>query len=300
MRVVVTGPATFLGRAVVDRLTARGDEVTALDAPGALARADAVVHTAPAAVLAAPLAPRRLLGRTAVATTDRVLAAARDAGVDRVVVVTGTAVFGDTGGRTVDEAERADRRTRIAAVDVLQRAHARAVAAAARQPVVLALPGLLHGDGDPGPIGLLVRQVAAGGPVPILPAFGATLTHRDDAAAGVLRVLDAGRDGRAYVLGGEPATLGRVVRTVAALAGQPVPRPLPPAALRVAGPLAPALAAAGGLPAALPGLLRALDGRTCYARDTRARRELAHTSRSLEAGLRATLAPAPPAPPTPG
>jgi len=117
--------------------------------------------------------------------------------------------------------------------------------------------------------------------------------HGPDAAVAEewrLRVLDAGRDGRAYVLGGEPATLGRVVRTVAALAGRPVPRPLPPAALRVAGPLAPALAAAGGLPPALPGLLRALDGRTCYARDTRARRELAHASRSLEAGLRATLA----------
>ncbi len=110
----------------------------------------------------------------------------------------------------------------------------------------------------------------------------------------MVRVLDDGRDGRAYVLGASPRPSGGSCAPSPPWPGSRCRGPCPRRRCGSRDP-GPALAAAGGLPAALPGLLRALDGRTCYARDT-ARRELAHTSRSLEAGLRAALAPAPPTP----
>ena len=304
MRIFATGTTGFVGSVVAEQLRARGDTVVALVRdpakaelltkagrtvivgdladPDALRRGcagcDAVVHAG--AIYEVGIgAPRRIdMYEANVSGTERVLSAARDVGVRRVVHVSSIVVFGDTQGAVVDETfARASAYTSYYD-ETKAVAHRMAEGFGERGlPVVIAQPGQIYGPGDHSGIGALLRRAAAGKlPVLTFGDLGLNFVHVADAADGIVRILDRGRPGQSYVLGGELARLRDAVRIAATLAGKPAPRfEVPARLLRFAARLRPDVAE----------VVRSADGVTFWATDAKARTELGYAPRSLREGL---------------
>jgi nucleoside-diphosphate-sugar epimerase len=302
--VFATGTTGFLGSVIAERLRERGDTVVALVRdpakaellkkagrdvivgdladPDALKRGcdgcDAVVH-AGAIYEVGINAPRRIdMYEANVNGTERVLGAALAVGVPRVVHVSSIVVFGNTNGTVVDETyRRADAFTSYYD-ETKTLAHRVAEGFVAKGlPVVIAQPGQIYGPGDHSGIGAIFRRAAAGKlPVLTFGDLGLSFVHVADVASGIVALIDRGRPGEAYVLGGEMARLREAVRVVASLAGKPVPRfEVPPAVLRFAARLRPDVAE----------VVKSADGVTFWATDAKARTELGYAPRSLREGL---------------
>lgn len=305
MRVFVTGATGFIVGEVARRLRARGDEVVALvrnperahgldcelvqgdlgDA-GAIRRGlegcDAAVHGAAVYQVGVAGKNAAAMREANVGGTERVLGAALELGIPKVVHVSTVAVFGNTRGQVVDETSGPVSRP-LAVYDETKR-EAHEVAGrliAAGLPCVIAQPGAVYGPGDPSQLGGTLRRVAAGRmPVIAFGDCGLNAVHRDDVADGILLALDRGSPGEAYVLGGELTTLGAMAATVARLSGRRTPRSLPPATLRLVARLSPRFR----------DLVASSDGVTYWASDAKARRELGYAPRGMEQGLRDTFA----------
>ena len=128
MKVVVTGGAGFIGRAIVERLAVRGDSVTALVRDPsraaflqhdgvtlvasnladhaalreAMAGADALIHGAGSYRVGIRASERPKMWEANVGATEHVLDAAIAAAVPRMVYISTINIFGNTGGRIVD------------------------------------------------------------------------------------------------------------------------------------------------------------------------------------------------------
>jgi len=319
MRVFVTGGTGFIGGRLVGGLRQRGDEVVALVRSPASAVAlraagcelvegdladtealrrgvegcDAVVHAAAWYKVGVTAADAERMRDVNVGGTERVLDAAIDARVGRIVHVSTVTVFGNTRGRIVDETyERPLDEGFLSAYDETKHAaHLIALERARRgAPVVIAQPGGAYGPGDPSQVGeqLLLAQrgklhyVTFGD-------MGFTAAYVDDVAAGLLLVLDRGLIGESYVLGGQPTTMKEAVAIAARTGGHKPPRLVMPTAMvkamtpfgRVVGPLL-------GQPPNLSELVRACDGVTYWATHAKAQRELGYAPRDLETGLQET------------
>lgn len=188
MKVVVTGATGFIGGAIARRLIERGDAVTALvrDAgaaselaalgatvaqgsildPNAIARAargaDVLVH---AAGIVSPRVSARALRWTFVAGTENVLAAARHAGLERVVMISSADV-------TLANLDRVhwDEKRDLAHPPLGERARAMRLAeeiALSSSDGALAVtalrPGWVWGPGDLSTLPALVREAREGG-----------------------------------------------------------------------------------------------------------------------------------------
>lgn len=304
MRVFATGTTGFLGSVVAERLRARGDTVVQLvrdpakaellkktgrevlvgdlGDPDALKRGcdgcDAVVHAG--AIYEVGIgAPRRLdMYRANVTGTEAVLGAALAVGVRKVVHVSSIVVFGDTGGKVVDETYRRGDGYTSYYDETKTLAHRVAEGFSAKGlPVTIAQPGQIYGPGDHSGIGAVLRRAAAGKlPVLTFGDLGLDFVHVADVAGGILSLVDRGRAGEAYVLGGEMARLRDAVRIMASLAGRPAPRfEVPASILRFAARLRPDVAE----------VVKSADGVTFWASDAKARAELGWAPRSLREGL---------------
>ena len=323
MRVVVTGGTGFIGRAVVRQLRARGDSVVAIvrDPLRAGSLSERGAEIAPADVAAADveaagerLAPLmsgadgaiHLAGDYRVGIPDRdrpgmfaanvtavanVIDAAVSAAVARIVVVSTANVLGNTHGRIVDEKFRRDPaegflswydETKVRGRDVALERIARGA------PVTIAMPGTIYGPGDHSAIGQQLRLAFEGGlRYRVLDDVGVALTHVDDEAAGIIRVLDGGRIGEAYGLLAGTQRLRDALEVAARLGGHRIPRlRLPTPFLRAFAPLAPVLGGRLMLPPNMREVVRASAGVTYWMSADKARRELGFTARDLETGLR--------------
>ena len=225
---------------------------------------------------------RRAMFDVNVRGTELVLSLAGDAGVERVVYVSTIAVFGNTGGRVVDETYR---RTDAAYTSYYEatkvRAHEIAERLAARGlPVIIVQPGQVYGPGDHSGFGALLASFARGR-LPLLPFadLGLNMTYRDDIAAGVALALDRGAPGRSYVMGGEISRVRDVLATLARVLGRTPPRWTVPYAL---------LDAVAAARPAFREVVRSAKGVTFWATDARARAELGYAPRDLATGLRQT------------
>jgi nucleoside-diphosphate-sugar epimerase len=321
VKAFITGGTGFIGGHLVRRLRARGDEVVALvrdpgragaaaalgcilapgdvTEPAAVRRAadgcDAVFHLAGIYRVGISRRDRPAMYAANVRGTEVVLDAAADAGVPRIVYASTCNVFGNTKGRIVDETYERDLADGFLSFydETKYLAHQLALERIrGGDPVVIAQPGGTYGPGDHSEVGWMIRRLLAGRlPFRLFPELGLTFVHVEDVADGILLAHDRGRPGEAYVIGGEVATMGDVLDRVGALAGRRVPkRTIPPLLIRMSAPLGPLASRLMGTPPNLAEAMRAAHGVTYWATDSKARRELGYEPRSLDEGLRQTLA----------
>jgi nucleoside-diphosphate-sugar epimerase len=320
MKAFVTGGTGFIGRRLVSRLRERGDEVVALvrspDKAGDLRDqgvelvqgdlsseqairdgvkgCDAVFHVAAVYKVGIPSSEREAMWESNVAGTERVLDAAIEAGVPRIVYVSTVAVFGNTSGNVVDESYHRPGDDFLSCYDETKyRSHQVALERIAKgAPIVIVQPGGVYGPGDHSELGNIIDQARTGKlRMLMFPETGFNLVHVDDVADGILRAHDRGAVGESYVLGGQIARMRDLIEKVAEIAGRKAPkRELPVAAMKIAIPIGPLVGKAMGFPPNLRELIRTSDGVTYWATDDKARRELGYAPRDMDTGLRETLA----------
>jgi dihydroflavonol-4-reductase len=313
----VTGGTGFIGSRVVKRLRDRGDEVVVLarspeksaglDAEvvqGDLGDADAIrrgmegcqaaFHIAADYRVGMPTSKREAMFDANVRGTERVLDAAADAGVERVVYVSTVNAFGNTNGQTVDETYSRDESHGFVSYydETKYLAHKLAQErAAAGAPVVIVQPGLVYGPGDRAIVGQLIDQASRGKmPAKAFPDLGYNAAFVDDVADGIILAHDKGRLGESYVLGGEITTQGQLIDKAAEIGGEKPPRmTVPPLVLKAMIPVGRFVGPAMGLPPNLREMISAAHNVTYLARDDKARRELGYQPRDLDTGLRETI-----------
>jgi dihydroflavonol-4-reductase len=318
VRVFVTGATGFIGGRVARGLRDRGDEVVALvrdpakaDAlreigcellQGDLASldaikagvegADAVIHGGAIYQVGIKSSEREAMFDANVRGTARVLDAAIEARVPRIVFISSAVVFGHTRGEVAREDYRRPERdfasyyeeTKVLAHEIAEERIARGA------PVIIVQPGAVYGPNDHSELGTMIEQAATGKlKAKMLSEGGFCLVHVQDLADGILLALDHGEVGEAYILAGDKLTMGELVDRVSGLAGRKSPRmKMPTPMLKASAPLGPVIGPMLGFPPNLGELVRAGQV-TYYADDSKARRELGYTTRPLDEGLRDTI-----------
>lgn len=313
----MTGATGFLGSEIARKLRARGDEVvalvrnpakaTALESqgcelvPGDLSDDDAIragMSTCEAAIHAGamyevgiPASERPAMYEANVAGTERVLQAAQDIGLPRIVYVSTQGVLGDTGGRVVDEEHEAPSPSGTYYEETKYLAHQVALRfIRAGLPCIIVMPGFTYGPDDPSAIGELIeRFLAKKLPALPLPTVGGSYAHRDDVTNGILAALDKGRPGQSYILGGDKVRQSEFVAALAAQVGRKPPPSMPTFLLKAIAPLGPLIGPPMGFPPNIRETLSS-DGATYWGSHEKATRELGYKPRPLEQGLRDLLA----------
>jgi nucleoside-diphosphate-sugar epimerase len=316
MRLFLTGGTGFLGGRLAAALRGRGDEVVALvRSPGrsaalrelgcelvegdvadeeALRRGldgcDASVHAAAFYRIGVTTADAARMRDVNVRGTERVIDAATEAGVGRIIFVSTVNVFGNTKGRIVDETYERPLEDGFLSVydETKHAAHQAAIDRAGRgAPVIVAQPGAVYGPGDVSQVGEPLRLALRGKLRYVtFGALGFTAVHVDDAIAGLLLVIDRGRVGESYVLGGETTTMKEAVALAARAGGKRPPRLVMPTTLvRMMAPFGRVIGPLIGQPPNIRELIRASDGVTYWATHAKAERELGYAPRDLETGL---------------
>jgi dihydroflavonol-4-reductase len=320
MKVFVTGGTGFIGGHVVRKLRDRQDEVVALVRDpekgrelrdigcdlvvGSLADeeairdgmrgCDAVIHGAAVYEVGIPKSEHAAMYEANVLGTERVLRAALEGKVPKVVYISTVGAFGNTHGAVVDETyiHPGDsytsyyEETKVKAHQIAQR-----LIDDEGLPGVIVQPGGVYGPGDHSAIGTQMNQFLAGRmPLIAFPDLGFNMVHVDDVATGVLLALDRGEVGEAYVLGGQITTMRESLETLARVANKKAPtRAMPTSVLKAMTPIGPVVAKLMGQPPNLSELISAADGVTYWAKHDKAIETLGYSPRGLEQGLRDTL-----------
>jgi dihydroflavonol-4-reductase len=245
---LVTGATGFIGWHVARLLLERGQPVRALARsgsrvkeleletvtgdlrdPGSLERA-----VAGCGVLFHIAADYRLwardpgeLYRSNVDGTRNILAAARNAGVERVVYTSTVGCIGMPRDRegTEDTAVGIEEMTGAYKRSKFQAEETALEFARGGFPVVIVNPTAPVGDHDfkPTPTGKIVLDFLRGD----MPAFvdtGLNLVDVRDTAAGHLQALERGRPGERYILGCQNLTLQQILQRLATISGRKAPR----------------------------------------------------------------------------
>jgi nucleoside-diphosphate-sugar epimerase len=320
VKVFLTGGTGFIGGEVARQLRQRGDEVVCLvrspekaaklrelgcelhggdlgDEPAirkGVEGCDAVIHAAAMYEVGIPASQRPAMYEANVGGTERVLSAALEAKVPRVVYVSTVGIFGNTHGRVVDESyvnpetdfTSCYEETKLEAHKVAQR-----MIAEQGLPAVIVQPGGVYGPGDTSQVADLLEQFFAGR-LPLLPfpEMGICMSHVEDIAGGILLALDKGKAGETYVISGPATTMREAIETVAKVSGRKAPkRALPTALMKAMIPIGPLVGKVMGQPPNLRELISSADGVTFWAGYDKARQELGYEPRGMEEGLRQTL-----------
>jgi nucleoside-diphosphate-sugar epimerase len=319
VKAFVTGATGFIGGNLAEHLTTRGDDVVALvRSPNKAVRlrelgcrlvegdlgnegairegvtgCDAAFHVGAVYKVGVRASEHPAIYQANVEGTKRVLDAAIDGRVSRIVYVSTNGVFGNTHGKVFDETyERLPEDFLSYYEETKYLAHREAKARIDRGAAILiAQPGVAYGPGDTSQLGIFIDQVRTGRmPVKVFPEVGFNFVFVDDLVEGILLVHDKGRIGETYILGGEIATVDKLIDLVATLSGRRPPRfTLPPVFAKLAIPLGPVIGPVFKLPPNLREVIRSAQGVTYWATHEKATRELGYTPRDLESGLRQTL-----------
>jgi dihydroflavonol-4-reductase len=311
---LVTGATGFLGSRLVRVLAARGDGVRALvrrgsdlrrlaalpgaevdrvegdvtDAAslrGALDGVERVFHCAGVHGLGSDDAAR--MRAVNVGGTQNVLRAAAERRILAVHVSSVVALGPTRPGELADESHWTGDTPRSAYEATKREAHriGRSMARAGAR-LRIALPVTLYGPDDPGLTGRAHAWLAGGAVrVAALGSMPVTLLHVDDCAEGLALVAERGADGDEYILGGACVTFREWFTLAATLAGRRPPAVwLPDALVRGVG------AASRVASSRVHEALAMSAGARWAFRADKAKRDLGWTPRSLEEGLRETMA----------
>ncbi len=320
MKVFVTGGTGFIGGEVVRQLREHGDDVvclarnpdkaTRLSAQGCqivsgdlseteairngMEGCDAVVHAAAMYEVGIPAKQHPAMWEANVAGTERVMNAALDAKVPKIVYVSTCGVFGNTHGKVVDETYEHPGKeftsyyeeTKLEAHRIVKR-----MIADQSLPAIIVQPGGVYGPEDTSQVADLLQEFFAGKLVLMpFPEFGICLTHVEDIAGGILLAIDKGRIGETYVLSGPATTMREAIETVATATGRKAPkRAMPVALMKAMTPIGPLVGKMFGQPPNLRELISSADGVTFWASHEKASGELGYAPRGMEEGLRQTL-----------
>jgi len=314
MHYMLTGATGFVGRRVLAKLLARGDEVTALvrsveraqELAGpsvrlvegditdrasllpAMAGADGVFHVA--GWYQVGLNRPDLAHQINVAGTRNVLEMMAELGIAKGVYTSSLAVNGDTKGAVVDERYRFQGK-HVSDYDRTKwQAHFEVAEPLidAGLPLVIVQPGLIYGPGDASPSGQAIIDYV-GGKLPALPTRAAYCwAHVDDVADGHLLAMDRGRVGQSYILAGPCHSLIEAFQIAESVFGLPAPRLWIPAwLLRALAVPVSWLDRWLPLPPRYSGeALRVQGGVTYLGTNRKAQEELGYRPRPLAEGLR--------------
>ena len=320
MKVFVTGGTGFIGGEAVRQLRARGDEVACLVrspekagklreldcelVSGDLGDADALrsgmegcdglIHAAAMYEVGIPAKQHPAMYEANVRGSERVLQAALDAKVGKVVYVSTVGIFGNTHGKVVDESyEHPGKEFTSYYEETKLEGHriAKRMMAEDGLPGVIVQPGGVYGPGDESQVADLLKEFFAGRLFLLpFPELGICLTHVEDIAAGILLALDKGKAGETYVISGPATTIREAIDTVASASGRKAPkRALPTGLLKALAPIGPLVGKLSGQPPNLREMISSGDGVTFWAGYEKAGHELGYAPRPLEEGIRETL-----------
>ena len=320
MKVFVTGGTGFIGGEVVRQLRDRGDEVVCLVRTPAKATTlrelgcelvsgdlgdeaairkgmtscDAVIHAAAMYEVGIPAKQRLAMWEANVAGTERVMKAALEEKVPRIVYVSTVGIFGNTRKQVVDENYKNPEtdftsyyeETKLEAHKLVQR-----MIDEQELPAIIVQPGGVYGPGDTSQVADLLEQFFAGKlPLMPFPELGICMSHVEDIASGVLLALHRGGLGETYVISGPVTTMREVIQTVAKVSGRQAPRrKLPTALMKAMIPVGPLVGKVMGQPPNLRELISSADNVTFWAGYDKAQRELGYSPRGMDEGLRQTL-----------
>jgi len=314
--IFITGGSGFIGRNLIRALRSRGDDVRALarsdtaisrvTAVGAtpvrgdlddttalrdgMRGCDVVIH---AAGQINEWGPREQYRRDNVTGTANVIAAAREAGVGRLVHLSSDAALADgTPMARIDESRPLPRHpyARYCATKAEAEALVLAANGASLETIVLR-PRLVWGGDDTSMLPLLIEAVRDGRFMWINGGRHLTSTcHVANLVDGVLRAVDSGRPGEAYALtDGEPLVLRDFMTRMLATQGvNPGKKSIPFAVARATAWLAETLWDGLSLRGKPPitRMIVCLFGQEVTLVDAKARRELGYVGpKSVEAGL---------------
>jgi nucleoside-diphosphate-sugar epimerase len=317
MRYFITGSTGFLGGEIARQLRRDGHDVVALvrtpakaealqrlgvtlavgditnraSLPGPMAGVDGVFHCAAWYKVGQDSAEAEQIN---VAGTRHVLETMRELGVAKGVYTSTVAVFSDTEGQLVDESYRHDGPFLSEYDRTKWQAHYEVAApmAAAGLPLVILMPGAIYGPGDTSGLRSFFVQYLRGklAAVPARTAF--CWAHVEDVARAHLLAMEKGRVGESYIVAGPPHSMIEALQIAERITGIKAPALHPPPTLmKAASTVMGALGALVTLPPELTAEgLRVLAGVTYFGSNAKARRELGYEPRSLEDGLRETLA----------
>ena len=325
MRALVTGGSGFFGghlvRALLEarwtvRLLARptsriaeglrrrveifsGDVTDAASIRRAVLGCDAVFHAA--ALVKRWVRDRSAFERVNVEGALAVIREAAASGVRRIVYTSSFFALGcsdDGPGGVIDEEHRRDlghwhteyERTKAVADERV------AALASEGAPVVTLYPAVIYGPGELTEGNLVGRLVLdfAEGRVPGIPGRGDRkwgYAFAEDVARGHLLAFEMGKPGGRYILGGENCTVDRFFEVLGSLLGKKPPRlHLPCGLLSAVAFFEEVKARSTGRDPKITRAEAATYRHHWAYDDSRARRELGYRGRSLEEGLRATVA----------
>lgn len=269
---------------------AEGDITAAESLPAAFAGVEVVFHCAARVEM-----PRRMtaaIWNANVTGTENVLTACRRAGVRRLVHCSTVDAIGlPENGQPADEStpwnwdrlgvENAYARSKL-------EAHRRVQAAAADGlDAVLVCPAFMFGAYDPHPSsGRLIRQ-AARSPFILDPGGGNNFVDVLDVARAMISVVEKGRRGETYILGGENLPYAEIFTLIRqALGLHPAPRLRLPEAMRIAvGLLGDVWESLSGRPGDLNTPAARISGMNHYYDSSKAVRELGLQHSPLPAAL---------------
>jgi nucleoside-diphosphate-sugar epimerase len=318
MKAFVTGGTGFIGGYVIEKLAARGYEVAALarndkgvakvEALGAKAiRGDitdpdsmreamqgsqAVFHIA--ALYQVGRGNLQRMEQVNVEGTRKVLTLAHELGVPKIVYTSTVGVFGDTHGKAYDETYRRETPPTVSAYELTKwQAHYEVALPLieAGAPIVIVMPGGVYGpDGSSVTDATLAMWYQ--GKLPVVPGAdtGLTWAHVEDIAEGHVLAAEKGTPGESYLIVGPVLTFGSLLDICADLLGRPRPRVrIPGRLLRPFAPLLDWIDSYIELPELYSGEATASLGRTWYASNQKARRELGWQPRPIDEGMAQTL-----------